>query len=37
MKNDLISLRDQLRTSYWFIPAGMALVTVKADEQWGRL
>ena len=43
MKNDLISLRDRLRTSYWFIPTliaiiafALAIVAVKADEQWGR-
>lgn len=43
MKNEIISLRDQLRTSYWFIPMIMAIIAfalsvaaVKADEAWGR-
>ena len=43
MKNELTSLRDKLRTSYWFIPMVLAIVAfalsvlaVKADENWGR-
>ncbi|MBI5669455.1 MAG: DUF2254 domain-containing protein [Chloroflexi bacterium] len=43
MKNRLIALQDQLSSSYWFIPAtmavlaaGLSILTIKLDETVGR-